>query len=266
MHRIDALAYYFHTMYQEAIRKYLQANNLTKINLKAVLFDMDGVLFNSMPYHAQAWHTTMVKHGLMLGPTEAYMHEGRTGASTINIVHQRQFGVEATPELIQQIYAEKSAEFNRFPEPEPMSGAWELLQQVKADGLIPVLVTGSGQRTLLDRLSTNFPGIFTPDHMVTAFDVKYGKPNPEPYLMGLEKAGVKAEEAIVVENAPLGVQAGVAAGIFTIAVNTGPLDGQVLLDAGANLLFPSMPNFCDAWHGLFEAIRQTQQDSIALSK
>lgn len=254
MHRIDALAYYFHTMYQEAIRKYLQANNYKKIHLKAVLFDMDGVLFNSMPYHAQAWHTTMVKHGLMLGPTEAYMHEGRTGASTINIVHQRQFGVEATPELIQQIYAEKSAEFNRFPEPEPMSGAWELLQQVKACGLTPVLVTGSGQRTLLDRLSTNFPGIFTPDHMVTAFDVKYGKPNPEPYLMGLEKAGVKADEAIVVENAPLGVQAGVAAGIFTIAVNTGPLDGQVLLDAGANLLLSSMQTFSEKWKEIYQML------------
>ena len=241
-------------MYKEAISKYLQANNYKKINLKAVLFDMDGVLFNSMPYHAQAWHTTMVKHGLMLGPTEAYMHEGRTGASTINIVHQRQFGVEATPELIQQIYAEKSAEFNRFPEPEPMSGAWELLQQVKADGLTPVLVTGSGQRTLLDRLSTNFPGIFTPDHMVTAFDVKYGKPNPEPYLMGLEKAGVKADEAIVVENAPLGVQAGVAAGIFTIAVNTGPLDGQVLLDAGANLLLPSMTAFSEKWKEIYQML------------
>lgn len=241
-------------MYKEAISKYLQANNYKKINLKAVLFDMDGVLFNSMPYHAKAWHTTMVKHGLMLGPTEAYMHEGRTGASTINIVHQRQFGVEATPELIQQIYAEKSAEFNRFPEPEPMSGAWELLQQVKADGFTPVLVTGSGQRTLLDRLSTNFPGIFTPQHMVTAFDVKYGKPNPEPYLMGLEKAGVKADEAIVVENAPLGVQAGVAAGIFTIAVNTGPLDGQVLLDAGANLLLPSMTTFSEKWKEIYQML------------
>ena len=58
--------------------------------------------------------------------------------------------------------------------------------------------------------------------MVTAFDVKYGKPHPEPYLMGLEKAGVHANEAFVVENAPMGVEAGVAAGIFTIAVNTGP--------------------------------------------
>ena len=256
MHRADALAYYFHTMYQEAIRKYLQANNLTKINLKAVLFDMDGVLFNSMPYHAQAWHTTMVKHGLMLGPTEAYLHEGRTGASTINIVHQRQYGTEATPELIQQIYAEKSAEFNRFPEPKAMPGAWELLQQVKANGLTPVLVTGSGQRTLLDRLSSNFPDTFTPDHMVTAFDVKYGKPNPEPYLMGLEKAGVKAEEAIVVENAPLGVKAGVAAGLFTIAVNTGPLKEEVLSDAGASIVFPSMQSLCDEWEQLYKSLTE----------
>ena len=48
--------------------------------------------------------------------------------------------------------------------------------------------------------------MFQRDHMVTAFDVKYGKPHPEPYLMGLEKAGVQANEAIVVENAPIGVQ------------------------------------------------------------
>ena len=92
------------------------------------------------------------------------------------------------------------------------------------------------------------------DHMVTAFDVKYGKPHPEPYLMGLEKAGVQANEAIVVENAPIGVQAGTAAGIFTVAVNTGPLDRQVLLDAGADLLFPSMQALCDDWERLQTAL------------
>ena len=74
------------------------------------------------------------------------------------------------------------------------------------------------------------------------------------YNEGLEKAGVKANEAIVVENAPIGVQAGAAAGIFTIAVNTGPLDGQVLLDAGANLLFPSMQAFCDNWEAVRDAL------------
>lgn len=242
-------------MFKETIARYLEKHGHAHIHLKAVLFDMDGVLFNSMPYHADAWHKVMERHGLHLSREEAYMHEGRTGAATINLVYQRQYGTDATPEMIESIYAEKSLEFSTHPEPDRMPGAWETLQKVKAAGLTPVLVTGSGQHSLLNRLSHHFPDTFRPEQMVTAFDVKYGKPHPEPYLMGLEKAGVEAHEAIVVENAPIGVQAGVAAGIFTIAVNTGPIDGQVLLDAGANLLFPSMQAFCDKWEEVQEAFK-----------
>ena len=186
-----------------------------KKKLKAVLFDMDGVLFDSMPYHSEAWHKVMKSHGLTLSREEAYMHEGRTGASTINIVFQRELGREATQEEIESIYQEKSVLFNSYPEAKRMPGAWELL---------PMVVTGSGQLSLLERLEHNYPGMFRKELMVTAFDVKYGKPNPEPYLMALKKGGLKADEAIVVENAPLGVEAGHNAGIFTIAVNTGPLD------------------------------------------
>lgn len=221
-----------------------------KKKLKAVLFDMDGVLFNSMPYHAEAWHQVMKSHGLTLSREEAYMHEGRTGAGTINIVFQREMGRDASLEEIDSIYKEKSILFNSYTEAERMPGAWELLQQVKADGLVPMVVTGSGQLSLLEHLEHNFPGMFQKELMVTAFDVKYGKPNPEPYLMALQKGGLKADEAVVVENAPLGVEAGHKAGIFTIAVNTGPLDGQVLLDAGADLLFPSMQALSDAWNEL----------------
>ena len=223
-----------------------------KKKLKAVLFDMDGVLFDSMPYHSEAWHTVMKSHGLTLSREEAYMHEGRTGASTINIVFQRELGREATQEEIESIYQEKSVLFNSYPEAKRMPGAWELLQKVKKDGLIPMVVTGSGQLSLLERLEHNYPGMFRKELMVTAFDVKYGKPNPEPYLMALKKGGLKADEAIVVENAPLGVEAGHNAGIFTIAVNTGPLNGQVLLDAGADLLLPSMKALSDHCDTLFE--------------
>ena len=128
-----------------------------------------------------------------------------------------------------------------------MPGALDLLQQVKADGLMRVIVTGSGQRSLLDRLNHHFPDMFARELMVTAFDVKLGKPNPEPYLMALQKAGVAPDEAIVIENAPLGVRASVAAGIFTVAVNTGPLPESALLDEGANILFPSMQALADEW-------------------
>ena len=67
--------------------------------------------------------------------------------------------------------------------------------------------------------------------------------------MGLKKAGnLKPNEAIVVENAPLGIRAGAAAKIFTIGVNTGPLSNELLLEAGANLLFPTMQDLSDCWY------------------
>lgn len=70
----------------------------------------------------------------------------------------------------------------------------------------------------------------------------------------MEKAGVNAAEAVVVENAPLGVRAGKAAGIFTIAVNTGPLDPQVLKDAGADIVLPSMSALAENFDAILSQI------------
>ena len=214
--------------------------------IKAVLFDMDGVLYDSMPNHAKAWSTAVTEFGLSMSPHEAYLHEGRTGHGTINILAQRHWGRNATTEEMERIYAAKSALFNTCPEPQPMPGAAQLLQSIRSLGLTIVLVTGSAQHSLLTRLAHDFPGIFSAERMVTAFDVKHGKPHPEPYLMGLEKAGVSASEAVVIENAPLGVEAAHAAGIYTIAVNTGPLDPNVLLDAGADVVLPREGGFSQA--------------------
>ena len=216
-------------------------------SLRAVLFDMDGVLYNSMPYHAKAWHRAMAQFGYDLPEEEVYMHEGRTGASTINLVSMRLHGVEESEERIQEIYKVKSDIFNEYPPADPMPGALSLLRQLKEQGLMILIVTGSGQLSLLDKLNHHYPGIFRRELMVTAFDVKHGKPHPEPYLMGMQKGDLRPEECIVVENAPLGVRAAKAAGIFTIAVNTGPLPDSVLTNEGADALFPSMQALSDAW-------------------
>lgn len=201
---------------------------------------MDGVLFDSMPNHAYSWSHATTEFGLSMSREEAYMHEGRTGSGTIDILAQRFWGRNATEEEKQQIYEAKTRIFQKCPEAEPMPGALELLQAVREMGLQIVLVTGSATPSLLSRLDRHFPGFFQRERMVTGFDVKFGKPHPEPYLMGLQKADVEAEEAIVVENAPLGVQAAHAAGIYTIAANTGPLPDQILIDSGANVVLPNL--------------------------
>ncbi len=245
-------------MFSTAIRNYLAANGYDAIKLHTAMFDMDGVLFDSMKNHARSWHAAMAHFGLDLPYEEAFLHEGRTGASTINIVMQRQRGRVATEQEVREIYAFKSQLFNSCQPTAPMDGALQLLQGVKASGVVPMVVTGSGQKSLLSRLQSNFPDIFQAELIVTAFDVKFGKPNPEPYLMGLRKSGSRPQEAIVVENAPLGVQAAVAASVFTIGVNTGPLPDSALLDAGAHLLFPSMQALAEAWPRLFAAFQTVQ--------
>ncbi len=239
-------------MFQETIKNYLHAHNYSKINLKAVLFDMDGVLFDSMKNHAVAWVEAMKRYGMHMEKEEAYLHEGRTGSGTINIISQRERGHQATEQEVKEIYQAKSDIFNSLPKAEPMPGAYELLQKIKKNGLVPMVVTGSGQLSLLEKLNRSYPDVFRQELMVTAFDVKYGKPNPEPYLIALQKAHIRANEAIVVENAPLGVRAGVAAGIFTVALNTGPLPDKALLDEGADLLFPSMQAFNENWEAFYK--------------
>jgi HAD superfamily hydrolase (TIGR01509 family) len=225
---------------EEAVSRYLRKYRYPFFAPKAVLFDMDGVLYDSMPFHARAWEEAAIAHHLNYKKKDFYLFEGRTGESTIDILFMRTFGRHATEEEKKIIYDDKTRRFNSRNNCRVMPGAPEVLEQVKAHGWQALVVTGSGQHSLIDKLNEDFPGCFSWEKMVTAFDVKYGKPHPEPYLMGLEKAGVKPCEAIVVENAPLGVQAAVAAGIFTVAVNTGPLPDSILLDQGADLLFPDM--------------------------
>ena len=238
---------------EQAIQAFLSSKNYAKFYLKAVLFDMDGVLYDSMPNHAITWHKAMKLHGLDLSYEETFLHEGRKGAETIQIVCRRQ-GVEKSDEEITAIYKEKTELFKKLPETQRMPGSFELLQKIQNEGLMPMIVTGSGQKSLLSDLNISFPSIFQQEHMVTSFDVKCGKPNPELYLKALEKGYLKPWEAIVIENAPLGIEAAHKAGLFTIAVNTGPLPDSCLWDAGANFLYQDMPTLNKEWEKIKEAL------------
>lgn len=231
----------FYIMMINLLKEYLKENGYSRFDLKAVIFDMDGVLYDSMPDHDLSWKETMDEYGLKYEHDEFYMQEGRIGTSTINTVIRRNLGRDATEEEMESIYARKSELFRMYNNGSILPGSKETLDYVQKKGLTPVLVTGSGQPSLLERIGTPFPGVFTPETMVTAFNVENGKPHPEPFLKGLEFGGnLSPNQAIVVENAPLGIEAAVGAGIFTIAVNTGLLNNNILLEAGAAIVYDSM--------------------------
>ena len=238
-------------MYKTEIDNYLKKTGFKEFSPKAALFDMDGVLYDSMPNHAYSWHTSMASFGIEMSEADAYAHEGMRGVETIKKIVKEQRGLEISDEESQRMYDEKSRIFATRPQAEIMEGVLELQRKMKADGLKIVVVTGSGQHSLLEKLEHDFKGLIEPGMIVSSCGVKRGKANPEPYLKGLMKAGVEPWEAVVVENAPLGVRAAQAARIFTVAVNTGPLPDKMLSDEGADLIFSRMTEFRDEWDNLY---------------
>ena len=232
-------------------KDYLEKHGFERFEPKAVLFDMDGVLYDSMPHHAIAWQRSMASFGIHMTEADAYATEGARGIDTIRNMVLQQKGEVITLERAQEMYDEKTRQFHALGEAKVMPDVKELMEQMHRQGLSIGVVTGSGQRPLINRLLTDFEEYLDEQHIVTAYDVSRGKPNPDPYLMGMKKAGVEPWQTFVVENAPLGVQAGVAAGAFTIAVNTGPLPNEVLASKGADLLFSKMTDLAEQWDGLF---------------
>ena len=242
-------------MYKIVIIKYLEEHGFEAFRPKAVLFDMDGVLYDSMPNHAIAWQESMAKFGIHMTADDAYATEGARGVDTIRLMVLQQLHREIDEAEAQRMYDEKSRIFHSLPKAPIMPGILNLMKQIQAAGILCSIVTGSGQLPLIERLKKDFGAFVDEAHITTAYDVKCGKPSPDPYLTGLRKAGdLQPYEAIVVENAPLGVRAGHAAAIFTIAVNTGPLANEELLGAGADLIFPTMEELSRQWQKLVPAL------------
>ncbi len=234
------------TYYVQNTRVDAVMNHLTR---KAYFFDMDGVLFDSMPNHAIAWEEVMKRHGLPFSARDCYVNEGRTGESVIREAMWKARNRDATLEEIQTIYAEKSAYFIDLEQKSGgtpiIPGVADVLRHVEACGDQIWVVTGSGMRSLLDNLNTVLPSVFHRDRMITAFDVVKGKPDPEPYLKAWERSGLSKTQCFVIENAPLGVRSGKAAGLTVYAVNTGVLTRDDLLQAGADEVFETMSDLLE---------------------
>lgn len=235
---------------KNSIQQYFNKHGFRQFSPKAVLFDMDGVIYDSMPNHAVSWHESMAAFGLDMPLEGAYLYEGMRGVETIKLLARNQWQKELTDDEAARMYAAKSQRYATCPPARIMPGIRDVMQQIKDGGMKICVVTGSGQHVLLDKLQDDFPGLVTKELMVTAFDVTHGKPDPEPYLIGMRKCGVKPWQTIVVENAPLGVRAAAAAHCFTIAVNSGPLPDKVLWDEGADLVFPDMVSLSTQWASL----------------
>ena len=141
---------------QKAISKYLSKHGFEAFKPKAVLFDMDGVLYNSMPNHACAWQQAMAQFGITMTAHDAYATEGARGIDTIRMMVKAQQGHEISLEEAQKMYDVKTHLFHEMPDARIFYGVKSLMRKIRQCGMTIGVVTGSGQRPLLNRLLNDF--------------------------------------------------------------------------------------------------------------
>lgn len=191
------------------------------ITCKALLFDMDGVLINSTPAVARVWGRWARQHGFEPAEVIAKAH-GRPSLMTV-----QEYLPDADHELENRVV--ERMEIEDLDGIVPLPGAAELLTSLPPDRW--TIVT-SATRALAD-VRLHAAGLPAPKSMITATDIRHGKPHPEPYLKAAAKLGFVGEDCIVVEDAISGIRAGKAARARVIAFPT-TVDRAVLSKAGPN--------------------------------
>ena len=188
-----------------------------KLSVKAVIFDMDGVITNTMPDHYHAWKTVLHKAGVPVNHLDVYKREGQKGLMSVEEIFS-EYGRFFDPSSAAKLLAEKETLFKKIVKIRFIPGARRFIQNLFSRRFRLALVTGTSRhemkRILPDGLQKKF------DTIVTGCDVHNGKPHPEPFRKALKAMGLKPQEAVVIENAPLGIASAQKAGLRCLAIAT----------------------------------------------
>ena len=190
---------------------------MRQLHVKAVLFDMDGVITDTMPYHFRAWRQVMKENGIEVTECEVYLREGQPGRKTIKEIFAER-GRTYDPGLAQKIIRDKEKLFKGIVRRRFIRGARRFLEHLGKKGVSLALVTGTARHEVKKILPAVMRRRFCVS--VTGDEVHHGKPHPEPYLLALKKLGVRPREAVVLENAPFGIHSAKQAGLTCIALET----------------------------------------------
>ena len=183
--------------------------------IKAVIFDWDGTLADSLKYHYEAYKVAL-KPFMDLKPEDIYKREGgKTMDILSDLLRNTQIDDYEMKRLVErkQTYYKDNAVSIRM-----LSGGKKLIKKLRKLNFKIGLATGAHREGLMTSLRKSEVELF--DHIITADETNKSKPNPEPYLNTMKALGVKPEETVIIENAPLGVESAKSAGSLCIAITS----------------------------------------------
>jgi len=196
---------------------------------KAVIFDMDGVIVDSMPYHFLAWYEALMPYGVRVTCFDIYSKEGERWDKSLKDLLKKK-GITPAGELLRKIFTERQKIFRRYFKRLIFPGTKTFLECLKARGYLLGLVSGSPVEEINHILPPGIKALF--DCIIGGDNVKKGKPHPEPYLKAASRLGALPRQCVVIENAPYGINSAKRAGMYCVAVSTS-LPKEYLKEADA---------------------------------
>jgi beta-phosphoglucomutase len=185
----------------------------------AIVFDMDGVVLDSMPTHLLTWQRVLAPLGIELTAPDLYPLEGIPTERTAQQLTEQFLGQACSEDEARRLAGAKRALFRQIFQPTFVPGIRPLLHDLRGRGYCLALVTGSARSVVDESLApSDVAGLF--DALVTGDQVHQGKPAPEPYLTAAARLRLPPSRCLVVENAPLGIQSAKAAGMSCVALET----------------------------------------------
>jgi HAD superfamily hydrolase (TIGR01509 family) len=196
-------------------------------SFKVVLFDMDGIIADSMPYHFISWFEVLKQYNVRINPMIIFEMEGAKWNEVIKLAF-KQSGVPLFQQTMQKIRQKREEIFNQYFKRYVFTGIPEFIKSLKNKGVLVGLVTGSSLKETQKILPKDIYKLF--DTIVTGDRVKRGKPYPDPYLTAAKNLKVLSKKCMVIENAPYGIKSAKAAKMYCCAIATS-LSGDLLSEA-----------------------------------
>mgnify|MGYP000331553423 CR=1 FL=1 len=194
-----------------------------------VIFDMDGVLVDSGAAHHESWRRLAIQYGIEISEQRFKESFGRPSRDIIRLI----WGAQVSDADIARYDAEKEAVYRRLISGRVplMPGCRSLLERLRAAGLrLAVATSGPPENLDLVLDECDLRRFFAA--LVHGYDVLSGKPAPDCFVLAAQRLRLPADHCLVVEDAPVGIQAAVAAGMPVIAL-VGTHAAGTLLAAGA---------------------------------
>ena len=190
---------------------------LERNGFRALLFDWDGVLVDSGADYYRAYELALEPEGLKLARRQVMLREGRKTSEVIAALYADR-GITLPQAKLDELVARRLGFYKQTARAIFFDGIWELVEELRAAHCKLGIVTGSSRIHDVLPLSGEREKLF--DAVVTADDIQRPKPDPQPFQVACERIGIAPANCLVVENAPLGIEAAHRTGCRAAAICT----------------------------------------------